>query len=56
MPARKPAPFYTLHVELEGIAPPIWRRIVIDGNKTLADLHKVLEAGWVSMVKWPTPS
>ncbi|MBN6742348.1 hypothetical protein JKG47_17870 [Acidithiobacillus sp. MC6.1] len=25
MPTRKPAPFYTLHVKLEGIAPPIWR-------------------------------
>ncbi|MEY2333087.1 plasmid pRiA4b ORF-3 family protein [Acidithiobacillus ferrianus] len=50
MPAKNPAPLYTLHVELQNIAPPIWRRIVIDGNRTLADLHEVLQIamGWTN--------
>jgi hypothetical protein len=50
MPAKKPDLLYILHIELEGIAPPIWRRIVIDGNKTLADLHEVIQVamGWTN--------
>ncbi|MBN6739907.1 plasmid pRiA4b ORF-3 family protein [Acidithiobacillus sp. MC6.1] len=50
MPARKPAPFYTLHVVLQETDPPIWRRIVIDGNRSLGDLHYVLQTalGWTN--------
>ena len=39
---------YTLHVELIGIRPSIWRRIQIDGRVRLHVLHEVLQAamGW----------
>lgn len=37
-----------LHVELENIAPPIWRRLEVENNLTFAELHIVLQAamGW----------
>jgi hypothetical protein len=39
---------YCLRIELEGIAPPIWRRLWIDGGVTLLKLHHVIQAamGW----------
>lgn len=41
---------YTVHAALEPdrISPTIWRRIIVDGNITLSDLHHVLQAcfGW----------
>lgn len=40
----------TLHVALEDIAPPIWRRIEVDADITLRGLHHVIQAafGWAS--------
>ena len=37
-----------LRVEIEGISPPIWRRLAIDGTATLRELHHVIQAafGW----------
>lgn len=42
------AKIVTLYVELEGIAPPIWRRIIVDDDITLRTLHHVIQAafGW----------
>lgn len=39
---------YCLRIELEGIRPPIWRRIWIDSGATLIKLHHVIQAamGW----------
>ncbi|MEA3377872.1 MAG: plasmid pRiA4b ORF-3 family protein [Chloroflexota bacterium] len=34
---------YQIHVSLMGIEPPIWRRIQVPGDMTLADLHDVLQ-------------
>ena len=38
----------TLHVHIEDIKPPVWRRIVVDGDITLRLLHHILQAafGW----------
>lgn len=39
---------YCLRIELEGIAPAIWRRIWIEGNASLIKLHHTIQAamGW----------
>lgn len=39
---------YTLRVELEGVRPLIWRRILVDGSVSLGKLHHYLQAamGW----------
>ena len=39
---------YQLRVVLHGISPLIWRRLVVPGATTLADLHEILQAafGW----------
>ena len=39
---------YTLRIELQGIAPPIFRRVTVPGSITLAKLHKVIQIamGW----------
>lgn len=38
----------SLRVELEGVEPLIWRRIVVDGRISLAKLHHIIQAamGW----------
>ena len=38
----------TLHVQIDDIEPPVWRRIVVDGDITLRLLHHILQAafGW----------
>jgi len=38
----------TLYIALDGIEPPIWRRIAVDGDMTLRGLHHVIQAafGW----------
>lgn len=40
----------TLHVQIEDIAPPIWRRIEVDADITLRGLHHIIQAafGWTS--------
>lgn len=39
---------YVLHVQLDGIEPPIWRRVVVEEETKLPKLSKILEAamGW----------
>jgi hypothetical protein len=41
-------PVYTLHVELFGIEPSIWRRVDVPADAALAELHAVLQIvmGW----------
>lgn len=38
----------TLHIEIDGIAPPVWRRIAVDGDISLRALHHIIQAafGW----------
>jgi hypothetical protein len=46
---RSPSPrIYTLRIELEGIAPPIWRRLQVPTDITLPRLHDTLQVamGW----------
>jgi len=39
---------YQLKVTLDGVNPPVWRRILVEGNGTLDHLHEVIQAafGW----------
>jgi hypothetical protein len=39
---------FQIKVTLEGIRPPIWRRLVVNGDATLTQLHDVLQVamGW----------
>ena len=51
MPAKKsavPAEIYQLKVTLLGTNPPIWRRLLVHADLTLAQLHDVLQSamGW----------
>lgn len=47
---RKPSPpgTYELHVQLEGVEPPVWRRIRVPNTLTFRQLHEVLQTvmGW----------
>jgi hypothetical protein len=47
---KKPTAVYRLHVELEGVAPPVWRKLLVPSNVTLADLHTALNEvmGWTN--------
>jgi hypothetical protein len=42
------APIYQIKVTLEDSKPPIWRRLLVRGDITLADLHAIIQAafGW----------
>ena len=42
------AQVYQLRVGLRGVSPPIWRRIQVSAEASIADLHKVIQAamGW----------
>lgn len=46
----KPAKTYQLKIELEGISPPIWRRLQVPGDATLGWLHAVIQIamGWTN--------
>src|SRR5260370_18662758 len=51
MPAKKsavPPEIYQIKVTLLGTSPPIWRRLLVPAEVTLAQLHDVLQAamGW----------
>ena len=41
-------PIYQIKVTLENIKPPIWRRLLVRSDITLADLHRIIQAamGW----------
>jgi hypothetical protein len=43
-----PAPRLQLRVALKNVAPPIWRRIIVDGGISFAQLHVVIQRamGW----------
>jgi len=44
------APIYQLKLQLGGITPPIWRRILVSGDITLGKLHEVIQdtMGWTN--------
>ncbi len=46
--AAKPVKIYQIKVTLHGPRPPIWRRIQVRGDTTLAELHRILQCtlGW----------
>ncbi|MCT7994839.1 plasmid pRiA4b ORF-3 family protein [Laspinema olomoucense] len=49
MPTRKkPQSIYQLKITLSDIKPPIWRRLQVSSDYTLADLHEVIQVamGW----------
>ncbi|GLY96778.1 plasmid pRiA4b ORF-3 family protein [Actinoplanes sp. NBRC 103695] len=43
-----PAPIYQIKVSLRGARPPIWRRLELPGDTSLADLHHIIQTvfGW----------
>jgi hypothetical protein len=43
-----PGKTYQLKIELEGISPPIWRRLSVPSNTSLGRLHTIIQAamGW----------
>ncbi|HHY32978.1 MAG TPA: plasmid pRiA4b ORF-3 family protein [Firmicutes bacterium] len=45
---------YQLKVTLRGIRPPIWRRLLVPGDVTLADLHEILQVAmdWEDYHAW----
>jgi hypothetical protein len=42
-PLAGPAPVYRLRIDLKGAKPPIWRRVEVHGDLTLAGLHDVIQ-------------
>lgn len=47
-PKTVPLPTYQLKVAIKGAKPPIWRRILVPGRVTLAQLHEIIQVsmGW----------
>jgi Plasmid pRiA4b ORF-3-like protein len=45
---RSAAPVYQLKILLKGSSPPIWRRLLVTGDTSLAKLHRILQIvmGW----------
>jgi Plasmid pRiA4b ORF-3-like protein len=43
-----PAPIYQVKVDLRGAKPPIWRRLEVPADTSLADLHNIIQVafGW----------
>ena len=39
---------YSLHIQIAGIEPPLWRKIVVPGAISLHTFHKILQVvmGW----------
>jgi hypothetical protein len=48
MPPRKPEKIYRLKVTLAEVEPPVWRRLLVPADVTLARLHSLLQTamGW----------
>ncbi|MGE0190477.1 MAG: plasmid pRiA4b ORF-3 family protein [Planctomycetota bacterium] len=44
MPTKPPAAQLILHIELADLVPPIWRRVEVPSNLTLAALHAVIQS------------
>jgi hypothetical protein len=46
--AKEPGKTYQLKIELQGVLPPIWRRVLVPGNVTLSRLHSIIQIamGW----------
>lgn len=38
------APIYQLRIDLKGIRPPIWRRVLVPSDVSLDDLHEIIQA------------
>lgn len=38
--------WYTMKISLKDTRPPVWRRLVLDGDLTLADLHDAIQAAF----------
>jgi len=49
MPRVQAGPVYQLKITLRDFRPPIWRRVLVAGHYTLADLHYVIQfaMGWM---------
>ena len=43
-------PIFQLRIRLEGIDPPIWRRLLVPGGAKLSKLHDIFQAamGWTN--------
>lgn len=50
MATRKQADVLQLKVTLDGVSPPVWRRLLVPGTITLGKLHDVLQVamGWTN--------
>lgn len=41
-----PAPVLRVRIDLKGAKPPIWRRLELPGDATLADVHRLIQAAF----------
>ena len=43
-------PIYQLKITLDGIEPPVWRRVLVSGNVTLKTVHQIIQVamGWTN--------
>ena len=41
-----PAPIYQIKIGLRGAKPPIWRRLLVPANVSLAELHDIIQAAF----------
>jgi hypothetical protein len=50
MPPKVPAGLYQIKITLKGTKPPIWRRVTVPRDITLASLHEVIQRamGWMN--------
>ena len=48
IPCHQSTPAYQLRIQLRGISPPIWRRLLIPVSSTILNLHEAIQAamGW----------
>ncbi|MEQ1848882.1 MAG: plasmid pRiA4b ORF-3 family protein, partial [Nitrospira sp.] len=46
MDAPAPATVYLIHAWIRGIHPMLWRRFLVRSDRTLADLHWILQIGF----------
>jgi hypothetical protein len=46
----EPSPLYQIKVTLQGLRPPVWRRLQVPGDISLSKLHQVLQVamGWTN--------